>query len=562
MERAMSPDQKSKEHPDNLPHRGKATAALTKGHAGKSQPAGETTAKDAGCIPGNAGNNIKAKATSGQPDGSPAASKETTATDLMASLPTLANDTGTPLPVFLSLPLMEHPGAGNVEAEKMVLAGDFSAAQPTPATGVTKALPTITSGPAIAAVGKNTSPVTTPEKNAPEKSATKTTGNKSGMETLLPTNEMLPAESLKISTDVISPAALASGTKTPQSATDAKVVPPSTGKTGTLLESIEAGKNVTAQVGASITPSEPTKVEKNASAQAGEADTQAEAIKTEDHAMAHLVQNAPDLVTSAPARTDDKYQAVPPVTGNPAEPVKNNGTGVAITASSMKNSDKTNKVAGLDVQVLPGGTNGTSRETVLPAHATFMEVRSSEKQNQDFNLPLPSANPAPVDAPETAGIAALPSLTDARMRDVERTHDLVSINALRMVDSKSDSLQVVIKPGPGTELSLELRHRNGTVEAEAVLQRGDYQLMNQHWPELQAKLEQRGIKLAPLGSETSFSTAGNGNAGTGNFSRQQSSREEAAQQASAFAEFAVAMNRGGATARLAPAIAGSWESWA
>jgi len=66
-----------------------------------------------------------------------------------------------------------------------------------------------------------------------------------------------------------------------------------------------------------------------------------------------------------------------------------------------------------------------------------------------------------------------------------------------------------------------------------------------------------------LGSGTGFSTTGNSNAGTGNFSRQQSSREEAAQQASAFAEFTVAMSRGGgATARLAPAIAGSWESWA
>ena len=228
----------------------------------------------------------------------------------------------------------------------------------------------------------------------------------------------------------------------------------------------------------------------------------------------------------------------------------------------MKKTENANKVAGLDVQVLPGGMNDTAQETVLPARATVTAVRSSDKQNTDFNLPLPSASPAPAEAPEAVNIAALPSLTDARMRDVERTHDLVSIHALRMVDAKSDSLQVVIKPGAGTELSLELRQRNGGIEAQAVLQRGDYQLLNQHWPELQAKLEQRGIKLAPLGGETSFSATANGNPGTGNFSRQQSSREEAAQQASAFAEFTVAMNRGGATARLAPAIAGSWESWA
>jgi hypothetical protein len=127
-----------------------------------------------------------------------------------------------------------------------------------------------------------------------------------------------------------------------------------------------------------------------------------------------------------------------------------------------------------------------------------------------------------------------------------------------MVETKADSVSVVIRPGAGTELSLELRHRNGTVEAAAVLQRGDFQLMNQHWPELQQKLEQRGIKLSALGGEGNFSAADNGN-----FShRHQPSSEEAAQQASAFAEFTVAMNRGGATARLAPVAPDGWESWA
>ena len=66
----------------------------------------------------------------------------------------------------------------------------------------------------------------------------------------------------------------------------------------------------------------------------------------------------------------------------------------------MKNQLKTNKVAGLDVQVLPVGMNGTARETVLPVQATVTAVRSSEKENSDFNLPLPPVNPVPVDAPE------------------------------------------------------------------------------------------------------------------------------------------------------------------
>jgi hypothetical protein len=139
------------------------------------------------------------------------------------------------------------------------------------------------------------------------------------------------------------------------------------------------------------------------------------------------------------------------------------------------------------------------------------------------------------------------------MRAVERTHDMMALHSMRLVESKSDSLSVVIKPAVGTELSLELRQRDGGVEAQATLTRGDHQFLNQHWPELQQRLELRGIKLSPLGGETNFSANDNGN-----FQRQQAANEEMAQQASAFAEFA---SIGGATARLAPVHDG-WESWA
>ena len=236
---------------------------------------------------------------------------------------------------------------------------------------------------------------------------------------------------------------------------------------------------------------------------------------------------------------------------------QNAGTGVATDGGQMKKTENGNKVAGLDEQVLPGGTNGTAREAVTPSHPSASQTRVVENKNSDFNLPLPALTAPIADRSSSTNVIALPSLADTRMREVERTQDMVSLHALRMVESKADSVSVVIRPGAGTELSLELRHRNGAVEATAVLQRGDFQLMNQHWPELQQKLEQRGIKLSALGGEGNFSAADNGN-----FSRQQPDREEAAQQASAFAEFTMAMNRGGATARLAPVTPDGWESWA
>jgi hypothetical protein len=113
-----------------------------------------------------------------------------------------------------------------------------------------------------------------------------------------------------------------------------------------------------------------------------------------------------------------------------------------------------------------------------------------------------AANPAP------AGI-------DSHARMVDRTHDMVAVHATRLVNAGLDSLQVVIKPGAGMQLSLELRQHGNSVEAQAVLQQGDFNRLNEHWPELQQRLEQRGIRLAPLTGEN---TASSGD--TSNFNHQ------------------------------------------
>ena len=264
-----------------------------------------------------------------------------------------------------------------------------------------------------------------------------------------------------------------------------------------------------------------------------------------------------DFVPPTDARTDaaamaEKFEIVS--NGSLSRAAEGAGTGVATVESPMKKTGNANKVAGLDVKVLPGGTFDAVRERVLPSLTSVAPERRSENRSLDFIPSFPVANAPLADTADAQNLISLPSLTEVRMKNVERTHDLVALHALRLVESKSDSMSVVIKPGAGTELSLELRHRNGGVEAEAILQRGDYQLLNAHWPELQQKLELRGIKLGPLGGEGNFSSTDNGS-----FSQRQSSREEEAQQASAFAEFTMAVNPKGATARHASS---GWESWA
>jgi hypothetical protein len=299
--------------------------------------------------------------------------------------------------------------------------------------------------------------------------------------------------------------------------------------------------------GALVKKTEPDK--KPAAAAAGATLKNATAAADKNLASAEAVQ---------PAANADPVQKNSELAAGLVPVAENDGTGVAMMDSSMKKSANTNKVAGLDGTVLPGEGSLTALEKVLPTSAVAGPVRAVEGNSAaaSFNLPTTSA-PAAADFSNTQAVAVVPAFMEARLRNLERTHDMVALHAVRLVEGQTDSLSVVIKPGAGTELSLQLRQRDGGVEAHAVLQRGDFQLMNQHWPELQQRLEQRGIKLAPLGSETNFLT----DSGSGFKQQQQASQEAEAQKASAFAEFALAGRALGATARLAVGVSG-WESWA
>ncbi|HEX9047164.1 MAG TPA: hypothetical protein VF988_09075 [Verrucomicrobiae bacterium] len=231
------------------------------------------------------------------------------------------------------------------------------------------------------------------------------------------------------------------------------------------------------------------------------------------------------------------------------------GMGVAINAVSMKNPQKANKVAEPNAQVLPVGNSDGVFEKNLPTSRSAASVRPVENHGSDFNLPFSQGDEKRpiVERPAVSPVTELPS-ADSRLRGVERVHDMVSLHSMRLIESKSDTLAVIIKPAVGTELSLELRHRDGVVEAQATLTRGDYQFLSQHWPDLQQRLEQRGIRLQPLAGEGAALANDQGQS-----HRQPASPEDTAQQASAFAEFA--SHAGGASARFAPMHDG-WESWA
>ncbi len=94
--------------------------------------------------------------------------------------------------------------------------------------------------------------------------------------------------------------------------------------------------------------------------------------------------------------------------------------------------------------------------------------------------------------------ASPPPTDPARLVSLERTHDLVATHALRLQASGEEKLRVVIQPGNGIHLALELSRSNGRIEAHAVLQQGDYNHLSRHWAELQQQLEPRHIQLGAL----------------------------------------------------------------
>jgi hypothetical protein len=265
----------------------------------------------------------------------------------------------------------------------------------------------------------------------------------------------------------------------------------------------------------------------------------------------------------------DKPVAQSPQSGLPASPdlqgkvtlqagTDMNGTSVAKQEVQMKKAENTNKTDSPAGKILPDASVSVARENNLPPRETVSATVLPRDGQMTATI---AANSSPADstvevAQPSGDLAAGAASADLRSRSLDRVQDMVVLHAARLGDSDNVSLQVVIKPGAGTQLSLELRQRGDGVEAQAVLQRGDFAHLNQHWPALQQQLEPRGIRLAPLVADENFA-GGGGN----NFQPKQNQPAETDSfSAGAFAEVAPSV-------LTAPTAANArthrgWESWA
>jgi hypothetical protein len=89
---------------------------------------------------------------------------------------------------------------------------------------------------------------------------------------------------------------------------------------------------------------------------------------------------------------------------------------------------------------------------------------------------------------------------------------------------RPDSLAVVLRPDPQTEIFLRLTAHRGLIEVSAQCERGDFEVLNLLWPQLQARLRLQGVKLLDL-SQWVLPAPDGGAAFTGFFNLAQSVAE-------------------------------------
>jgi hypothetical protein len=225
----------------------------------------------------------------------------------------------------------------------------------------------------------------------------------------------------------------------------------------------------------------------------------------------------------------------------------------------MKKAQKMQKVAGSAEQDLPGITTTGSEE--MPKGQNLSEKAASRGEKPESSpIELPTRISTSVEPPSTTITSASATSPTYDARALERTHDLVALHAMRLNDSGTDSLHVVVKPGAGIQISLELRHSARGIEVSASLHKGDYDQLSRHWPDLQQRLEARGVRVSTLTTAENYTGASHQNFQQ---SKQQSPQQDSL-SAGAFAEFALGGSMTEApAARAARASAyRGWETWA
>lgn len=218
-----------------------------------------------------------------------------------------------------------------------------------------------------------------------------------------------------------------------------------------------------------------------------------------------------------------------------APPVaESHGTSSAKYQPRMQNSEPLNEFTGSTMQNMPGRSS-----TAAPLVATAIAERGVHPRTETERDPILVGATTPsltATRSETASAVSIQPTISGRVLD--RAEDLMALHGLRLRDSGRESLQVTIKPDSNLHLALNIQFRDGAIEVNAQLQRGDHELLSRHWGDLQQQLEGRGIRLNSLNA-TDSQPAGQQGSAFSQQSRQHRERDEHTTRTGAIAEFAL-----------------------
>ena len=242
-------------------------------------------------------------------------------------------------------------------------------------------------------------------------------------------------------------------------------------------------------------------------------------------------------------------------------PQSSDGTVAAKQDATMKMAAKKTNFSDAR-QKLPGAATVPAGEN-LPVRSERAAATAPAKNRGEPVSAVGAGIPANAAAAKVVSSEAtdLPHLVPANGPFVQRAQELVSLQVMRLHETGADELRVVIKPDTGTQLSLNLQQRNGSVEVQAVLDRGNFDLLNRHWPELQQQLEARGVRVAPLSSAEHFFGGGSQGFRQPTTHNGQHSGDDA-ELAEAPATLVPGLPTATATASASATLARNWETWA
>ena len=241
----------------------------------------------------------------------------------------------------------------------------------------------------------------------------------------------------------------------------------------------------------------------------------------EREAVSAMTLEASTAQTNLAAQTPDQVRAGGDLRALPPD---HDGTAAAKQPATMKNADNMNFIAGRAEQLLPPSAFSAAALTdqVLADARKDSTIPTSSKFFAPFSPHTPPAWIFPtnedlaVTAPTTVETSAA-----ALAHAPDRAQELIQEHAIQFKQLGAHSMSVVLKPDAQTELFLHLTLRHGLVEARAELGEGDFAALSAHWPALQEKLAEHGVRVTPLAREPGLDA--NADAG---FAHSQSRREQ------------------------------------